>query len=169
MVQLPIGREDGFTGVVDLLRLRALVWAEGCETVNEGPVPAALRDEALSRMRGAGHGVWTRADMLEMEQSGRPVNRAAEELVRQRLQRLTGAVDDAPVSDVVVRAYRALAGAPSRLVAATLDDATAALRRPNLPGALGRPNWSIPLPRTLEQLRRDQLPRRIAAALAERR
>jgi 4-alpha-glucanotransferase len=112
-------------------------------------------------------GVWTRADVLEMEQSGRSVNRGAEELVRQRLQRLTGAADDAPVSDVVVRAYRALAGAPSRLVAATLDDATAALRRPNLPGALGRPNWSIPLPRTLEQLRRDQLPRRIAAALAE--
>ena len=28
VVQLPIGREDGFTGVVDLLRLRALVWAE---------------------------------------------------------------------------------------------------------------------------------------------
>jgi 4-alpha-glucanotransferase len=66
-------------------------------------------------------------------------------------------------------AYRALAGAPSRLVAATLDDAAAALRRPNLPGALGRPNWSIPLPRTIEQLRRDQLPRRIAAAFAENR
>jgi elongation factor G len=29
VVQLPIGREDGFTGVVDLLRLRALVWADG--------------------------------------------------------------------------------------------------------------------------------------------
>ena len=114
-------------------------------------------------------GVWTRADVVEMEQSGRSVNRSAEELVRQRLQRLTGADDGAPVADVVERAYRALAAAPSRLVAATLDDAAAALRRPNLPGALGRPNWSIPLPRTIEQLRRDQLPRRIAAAFAENR
>jgi Lrp/AsnC family leucine-responsive transcriptional regulator len=26
VVQLPIGREDGFTGVVDLLRLRAPAW-----------------------------------------------------------------------------------------------------------------------------------------------
>jgi elongation factor G len=46
VVQLPIGREDGFTGVVDLLRLRALVWADGCETADEGPVPDVLRDEA---------------------------------------------------------------------------------------------------------------------------
>jgi elongation factor G len=51
VVQLPIGREDGFTGVVDLLRLRALIWAEGCETVNEGPVPDVLRDEARRRRR----------------------------------------------------------------------------------------------------------------------
>jgi len=34
VVQLPIGREDRFTGVVDLLRLRALVWADGCETAD---------------------------------------------------------------------------------------------------------------------------------------
>ena len=51
VVQLPIGREDGFTGVVDLLRLRALVWAEGCETADEGPVPDVLRDEARRRRR----------------------------------------------------------------------------------------------------------------------
>ena len=51
VVQLPIGREDGFTGVVDLLRLRALVWADGCETADEGPVPDALGDEAHRRRR----------------------------------------------------------------------------------------------------------------------
>ena len=51
VVQLPIGREDGFTGVVDLLRLRALVWAEGRETADEGPVPDVLRDEARRRRR----------------------------------------------------------------------------------------------------------------------
>jgi elongation factor G len=51
VVQLPIGREDGFTGVVDLLRLRALVWADGCETADEGPVPDVLRDEAHRRRR----------------------------------------------------------------------------------------------------------------------
>jgi len=51
VVQLPIGREDRFTGVVDLLRLRALVWADGCETADEGPVPDVLRDEAHRRRR----------------------------------------------------------------------------------------------------------------------
>ena len=51
VVQLPIGREDGFTGVVDLLRLRALVWADGCETADEGPVPDVLGDEARRRRR----------------------------------------------------------------------------------------------------------------------
>jgi 4-alpha-glucanotransferase len=52
---------------------------------------------------------------------------------------------------------------------ATLDDAALAERRPNLPGAVDRPNWSIPLPRTLEQLRKDPLPRRIATALTRPR
>jgi elongation factor G len=51
VVQLPIGREHGFTGVVDLLRLRALVWADGREAVDEGPVPDELRDEARRRRR----------------------------------------------------------------------------------------------------------------------
>lgn len=51
VVQLPIGREEGFRGVVDLLRMRALVWAEGCETYEEGDVPDELRDEARRRRR----------------------------------------------------------------------------------------------------------------------
>ncbi|MGJ5831175.1 elongation factor G [Streptomyces ossamyceticus] len=51
VVQLPIGTEDGFTGVVDLLRMRALTWADGSDEVQEGPVPDALRDEAERRRR----------------------------------------------------------------------------------------------------------------------
>lgn len=52
VVQLPIGREDAFTGVVDLLRMRALVWddADGGACA-EGPVPEELRDEAARRRR----------------------------------------------------------------------------------------------------------------------
>jgi elongation factor G len=49
VVQLPIGREEGFTGVVDLLRLQALSWADGSETAGESPVPAMLGDEARRR------------------------------------------------------------------------------------------------------------------------
>ncbi|MGW9029572.1 elongation factor G [Streptomyces sp. NPDC055722] len=51
VVQLPIGAEDGFTGVVDLLRMRSLIWTDGSDTAAEGPVPAALHDEALRRRR----------------------------------------------------------------------------------------------------------------------
>lgn len=50
VVQLPIGREDGFTGVVDLVGMRALIWTDG-GPVEEGPVPGALREEALARRR----------------------------------------------------------------------------------------------------------------------
>lgn len=51
VVQLPIGEEERFTGVVDLLRMRALVWADGCDTYEEGEVPDGLRAEALRRRR----------------------------------------------------------------------------------------------------------------------
>ncbi|SPF00213.1 elongation factor G [Streptomyces sp. MA5143a] len=51
VVQLPVGTEDGFTGVVDLLRMRALTWADGSDEVQEGPVPDALREEAERRRR----------------------------------------------------------------------------------------------------------------------
>ncbi|MGW6921897.1 elongation factor G [Streptomyces sp. NPDC054950] len=52
VVQLPIGTEDGFTGVVDLLRMRALTWSDdGGETAVEDVVPEGLREEALRRRR----------------------------------------------------------------------------------------------------------------------
>ncbi|MFD6069255.1 MULTISPECIES: elongation factor G [Amycolatopsis] len=51
VVQLPIGAEEGFTGVVDLLRMRSLVWADGTERAEEGPVPESLVDEANRRRR----------------------------------------------------------------------------------------------------------------------
>ncbi|MET9427716.1 elongation factor G [Streptomyces sp. NPDC003036] len=51
VVQLPIGREGGFTGVVDLVRMRALLWGAGGGSYTEAPVPGALRDEAQRRRR----------------------------------------------------------------------------------------------------------------------
>ncbi|MEO3804560.1 elongation factor G [Nonomuraea sp. B1E8] len=49
VAQLPIGREDGFAGVVDLVRMRSLVWTGGA--YEEGEVPEELREEALRRRR----------------------------------------------------------------------------------------------------------------------
>ncbi|SOE07925.1 elongation factor G [Streptomyces sp. Ag109_G2-15] len=51
VVQLPIGAEDGFTGVVDLVRMRSLVWDGGGGTAVEGPVPEVLAEEARRRRR----------------------------------------------------------------------------------------------------------------------
>lgn len=51
VVQLPIGREGGFTGVVDLLRMRSFVWGDGRGHAEEGPVPADLLEEAARRRR----------------------------------------------------------------------------------------------------------------------
>ncbi|MET8701215.1 elongation factor G [Kitasatospora sp. NPDC004723] len=52
-VQLPIGREGGFTGVVDLLTMRALTWDDGPDRdgFREGTVPDGLRAEAGRRRR----------------------------------------------------------------------------------------------------------------------
>ncbi|MET9156067.1 elongation factor G [Streptomyces griseoflavus] len=50
-VQLPIGAQDTFTGVVDLLRMRALTWTDAGEACEPAPVPDELREEAHRRRR----------------------------------------------------------------------------------------------------------------------
>ncbi|MFE9629745.1 elongation factor G [Streptomyces sp. NPDC006463] len=51
VVQLPIGKEDAFTGVVDLLEMRSLLWRAGHDSYETGPVPEPLREEAQQRRR----------------------------------------------------------------------------------------------------------------------
>lgn len=66
VVQLPIGAEDGFRGVVDLVRMRALVWADGADTFVVEDVPAELREEAERRRRSLEEAVAElHADALE--------------------------------------------------------------------------------------------------------
>ncbi|BFO17189.1 hypothetical protein SHKM778_35770 [Streptomyces sp. KM77-8] len=50
-VQLPIGAEDTFTGVVDLLRMRALTWTDEGKADDAAPVPDELREVARVRRR----------------------------------------------------------------------------------------------------------------------
>lgn len=46
VLHLPIGAEDGFCGVVDLVRMQASIWTDGAEpTVTD--VPAEMRDTAI--------------------------------------------------------------------------------------------------------------------------
>jgi len=53
-VQLPIGAEEDFVGVVDLVRMRALIWDDSDLgfTYRTDEVPAALLDEALALREG---------------------------------------------------------------------------------------------------------------------
>ncbi|MEY9929176.1 elongation factor G [Catenulispora sp. GP43] len=50
-VQLPIGSESGFSGVVDLVGMRALTWSDGSGEMGSSAVPEALADEAVRRRR----------------------------------------------------------------------------------------------------------------------
>ena len=45
-LQLPIGAEDTFTGVIDLLRMKAITWKTGSEEMEEGDIPQAMLAEA---------------------------------------------------------------------------------------------------------------------------
>ncbi|MFD3843856.1 elongation factor G, partial [Streptomyces sp. NPDC058642] len=50
VVQLPIGTEDAFCGVVDLVQMRALTWTDGGDIV-VADIPGELREEARRRRR----------------------------------------------------------------------------------------------------------------------
>ena len=49
-IELPIGREDGFRGVVDLVNMKSIVWkdddSDQGQTFTVGEIPAELKDEA---------------------------------------------------------------------------------------------------------------------------
>jgi 4-alpha-glucanotransferase len=103
-------------------------------------------------------GLWSGADLKEQENLGLHPSHSGMAKLRARLARLTAARKSTPVEDVILAAHRTLAHAPSRLAVATLEDALAMEPRPNIPGtSTERPNWSIPLSRTLENLREDPL------------
>jgi 4-alpha-glucanotransferase len=60
--------------------------------------------------------------------------------------------DDLSVQEAIVAAYTRLARAPSVLVSATLEDAVADSRRPNMPGTTDVDNWTRPLPVLVDDL-----------------
>lgn len=134
--------------------------------------PAELPEQALAAV--STHdlptvaGVWTGEDQAGRRAIGvtSPADESDEDPFKPKLRELTGLGDDAGLDDVIVATHRALAGAPSRLLLATLDDAAGSHQRPNLPGTLDEwPNWRVPLPLTLEDLEASLLARRVAAAL----
>ncbi len=111
-------------------------------------------------------GMWTGADRAEQHAIGLEPNEEGEQGIRRKLADWSGSPDDADPADVVVNTYRLLAGAPSMILTATLDDAAVVEERPNIPGTVDeRPNWSIALPVPLEDLEDSPTPSAIADAL----
>ena len=99
-------------------------------------------------------GVWLGTDLDEQ----RALVADSEEDLQQGRQRLLARLQrsniaaDATGEQAVVAAHRLLAQSPSTLLSATLDDAVAAEQRPNMPSTTGRPNWSVPLPVSVDDL-----------------
>jgi 4-alpha-glucanotransferase len=115
-------------------------------------------------------GMWTGDDLQEQRDLGLDPNEEAEEDVRERFKKATRLPDDASSEDAVKKAYELLAGAPSAVVVATLEDALAVRRRPNQPGTTGqRPNWSLPLPVPIEELGDRALVKSVARTVARGR
>jgi 4-alpha-glucanotransferase len=97
-------------------------------------------------------GLWTGADLADQRASGLDADAAGTEQLRDHLAEVTGMPAGASAAQLIGAAYRSLAQAPSRLLAASLEDAAGVERRPNLPGTTRQQNWSLPLPIPLEEL-----------------
>jgi 4-alpha-glucanotransferase len=112
-------------------------------------------------------GLWSGSDLEDQERLGLNPNRAGTSALRRRLARLVGQSPGAATdAEAIGGVYAKLSRAPSLLRAVTLEDASAQRRRPNMPGTTDAwPNWSIPLPRRLEQLQKDALAGRIAESM----
>ena len=110
-------------------------------------------------------GLWSGHDLERQHGAGMQPNEDAAARLRAHVQSLAAVDDGATPDDVVVGTYRALAGAPSALLAATLDDALAVEERPNLPGTTEATNWCTALPVPLDDIERDPRVERIAHVL----
>jgi 4-alpha-glucanotransferase len=110
-------------------------------------------------------GVLTR----DVEEERRTAAVARHELIELlRAQGLLGGADE-DERDIVEAMHALLARTPCRMLLAAPADVIGEVRQPNLPGTVDEyPNWRIPLPVTLEELRTDPRVRRVVAALRDR-
>ncbi|MFF3349727.1 elongation factor G [Streptomyces sp. NPDC002779] len=104
VVQLPIGREEGFEGVVDLVRMRAVVWPPDTDAYEERPVPEDLRAEALRRRRALEEAVAELHPRALEEYC--TVGAIAETTLRTALRELTGTGTGEAVVVLCGSAYR---------------------------------------------------------------
>jgi len=113
-------------------------------------------------------GVWTGSDLEEQaactDVPEADLVRGRDEMVA-RLRDGAEVAGSARVEEAVRGAHRLLARASSMLVSATLGDAVAEPRRPNIPGAATRDNWSLALPVLVDDLPDHPVARSVAEEL----
>lgn len=101
-LQLPIGEAQAFSGVIDLLQLKAFTFSADGRTVVAGEIPAALRDDAV----------------LAREQAVEAIATTDDQLIEKYLE--TGALTDEEIRRGLVQGLLAgalvpvLCGAPTR-------------------------------------------------------
>lgn len=113
-------------------------------------------------------GLWTGSDVDEQTQHVATPPGQLEIGRREQLGRLTQRADlpaAAPLTDVIMAAHRLLGRSPSILLSATLEDAVAEERRPNMPGTTARPNWSLPLAVVVDDLAEHPIARAVVTAM----
>jgi 4-alpha-glucanotransferase len=186
---------DDLLGILALesVRARAFIVGEDLGTVEEG-VRERLTEEAIlgyrvvwfepepparyPRMALAAvtthdlptiRGLWTGTDVAHQKALGIAPNEAGLAEMRDRLAAMATVPPDAPVEQVVEATHRLLAEAPCAVVTATLDDALLAEERPNMPGTLVPANWSLALPKPLEDIEHDATVLAVARSFSNRR
>jgi 4-alpha-glucanotransferase len=141
-----------------------LVWFEKAHPSRyPGNALAAVTTHDLPTIAG----LWSDTDLLAQQALGLSPNEAGTREIKSRVRRMTRSTARTSPAEAVARVHEVLAKAPSRLLTATLDDAMVVEERPNMPATNDEwPNWRLALPRPIETLATDRLPRRIARALA---
>ena len=114
-------------------------------------------------------GLWTGSDVDEQETLV-DVPRGRLDADRQALLDAwvpgSEVTETATAAEAVAAAHRRLAEAPCILLSATLEDAVAEERRPNVPAVTSRSNWSLPLAVPVDDLPRHPGARQVASILA---
>jgi len=145
-----------------------LLWFEEEPPGRSWPVGsmAAITTHDLPTVVGA----WTGADVTDQRAAGMDVDGGPVEDLAVKLSSWAGLDRQASPEEAVRAAHRLLADASSAVVTATLDDALAVDRRPNLPGTTDdqRSNWRLPLPKPLEEIEHDPLVLDVARLLSSR-